>query len=302
MVVEIDLEKLSEKTKIALAGEKELDKTIQQMLARDKSKNVKIALIQNPSVLEEVCTELINEDAELLRTLGKDSRIIKKIEILLESWKIKGEDAIYIAKIHNRWLSSRLFCKMRALKTQPWFKDVVEIWIDSGIYEEEQYAAKYIYVLSIEKQQLIINKCNDYELIAIMAEYIDSKEVLDILVNDKNLITRGAIQDALINNRNYDISKLAKKYIIEHGKEYILEKLAIQEKDNEILLKLLDVKNMQIRKEIGRILISSREDIFSYEVYKKIADMMDPLTRDKALLLKANRYYKTIAPSYMEVL
>lgn len=297
MVVEIDLEKLSEKTKIALAGEKELDKTIQQMLARDKSKNVKIALIQNPSVLEEVCTELINEDAELLRTLGKDSRIIKKIEILLESWKIKGEDAIYIAKIHNRWLSSRLFCKMRALKTQPWFKDVVEIWIDSGIYEEEQYAAKYIYVLSIEKQQLTINKCNDYELIAIMAEYIDSKEVLDILVNDKNLITRGAIQDALINNRNYDISKLAKKYIIEHGKEYILEKLAIQEKDNEILLKLLDVKNMQIRKEIGRILISSREDIFSYEVYKKIADMMDPLTRDKALLLKANRYYKTIDPS-----
>lgn len=297
MVVEIDLEKLSEKTKIALAGEKELDKTIQQMLARDKSKNVKIALIQNPSVLEEVCTELINEDAELLRTLGKDSRIIKKIEILLESWKIKGEDAIYIAKIHNRWLSSRLFCKMRALKTQPWFKDVVEIWIDSGIYEEEQYAAKYIYLLSIEKQQLIINKCNDYELIAIMAEYIDSKEVLDILVNDKNLITRGAIQNALINNRNYDISKLAKKYIIEHGKEYILEKLAIQEKDNEILLKLLDVKNMQIRKEIGRILISSREDIFSYEVYKKIADMMDPLTRDKALLLKANRYYKTIDPS-----
>lgn len=297
MVVEIDLEKLSEKTKIALAGEKELDKTIQQMLARDKSKNVKIALIQNPSVLEEVCTELINEDAELLRTLGKDSRIIKKIEILLESWKIKGEDAIYIAKIHNKWLSSRLFRKMRALKTQPWFKDVVEIWIDSGIYEEEQYAAKYIYVLSIEKQQLIINKCNDYELIAIMAEYIDSKEVLDILVNDKNLITRGAIQNALINNRNYDISKLAKKYIIEHGKEYILEKLAIQEKDNEILLKLLDVKNMQIRKEIGRILINSREDIFSYEVYKKIADMMDPLTRDKALLLKANRYYKTIDPS-----
>lgn len=299
MVVEIDLEKLSEKTKIALAGEKELDKTIQQMLARDKSKNVKIALIQNPSVLEEVCTELINEDVELLRTLGKDSRIIKKIEILLESWKIKSEDAIYIAKIHNKWLSSRLFRKMRALKTQPWFKDVVEIWIDSGIYEEEQYAAKYIYVLSIEKQQLTINKCNDYRLIAIMAEYIDSKEVLDIFVNDKNLITRDEIQDALINNRNYDISKLAKKYIIESGicYEYILEELAIQEKDNEILLKLLDVKNMQIRKEIGRILISSREDIFSYEVYKKIADMMDPLTRDKAVLLKANRYYKTIDPS-----
>ena len=61
MIVEIDLEKLSEKTKIALAGEKELNKTIQQMLARDESKNVKIALIQNPSVLEEIWKELIKE-------------------------------------------------------------------------------------------------------------------------------------------------------------------------------------------------------------------------------------------------
>lgn len=297
MVVEIDLEKLSEKTKIALAEEKELDKTIQQMLARDESKNVKIALVQNPSVLEEIWRELIKEDEEISKAFGKNSKEIKKFEILLEREEINAEDAITIAKVHDGELDSRLFCKMKALKTQPWFRDVVEIWIDSGIYKEEQYAAKYIYVLSIEKQQLTINKCNDYGLIAIMAEYIDSKEALDIFVKDRNLITIGKIQDALINNRNYDISKLAKKYIIEYGEEYIWEKLASQENDSEILLKLLDVKNMQIRNKIGRILVN-REDILPYVVYEKIADMKDSLTIDKAVL-KAYRNYKTVVPSYM---
>ena len=76
-----------------------------------------------------------------------------------------------------------------------------------------------------------------------------------------------------------------------------MEELASQEKDNEILLKLLDVKNMQIRNKIGRILVN-REDILPYVVYEKIADMKDSLTIDKAVL-KAYRNYKTVVPSYM---
>lgn len=316
MIVEIDLEKLSEKTKIALAGEKELNKTIQQMLARDESKNVKIALIQNPSVLEEIWKELIKEDEELAKALAKNSEEVKKFEILLEREEINVEDAILIAKIHDRWLSSRLFSKMETLKTQPWFRDVVEIWANSDLFTEEKFAAQYIYLFSIEKQRVMLYKyadkyaCYDIELLQIAAEYIDSKEVLDFFVNDIYQIIEsgnnkrygtGYLDKSLINNRNYDISKLAKIYIIERGDfrdEDLLESLAMQEMDNEILLKLIDFKDKQIRQKIWKIIIE-RKYTFSLEVYEKLSYTTDPVICEEAAE-KAYMKYKTLVPYYKE--
>lgn len=307
MIVEIDLEKISEKTKIALAGEKELNKTIQQMLARDESKNVKIALIQNPSVLEEIWKELIKEDEELAKALAKNSEEVKKFEILLEREEINAEDAILIAKIHDRWLSSRLFSKMKTLKTQPWFRDVVEIWANSDLFTEEKFAAQYIYLFSIEKQRVMLYKYAGYniELLPIAAENIDSKEVLDFFVNDiyqiLNSEDKRYLDKSLINNRNYDISKLAKIYIIERGDfrdKDLLESLAMQEMDNEILLKLIDFKDKQIRKKIWDIIIE-RKYTFSLEVYEKLSYTTDPVIREEAAS-KAYMKYKTLVPYYKE--
>ncbi len=306
MIVEIDLEKISEKTKIALAGEKELNKTIQQMLARDESKNVKIALIQNPSVLEEIWKELIKEDEELAKALAKNSEEVKKFEILLEREEINAEDAILIAKIHDRCLSSRLFSKMKTLKTQPWFRDVVEIWANSDLFMEEKFAAQYIYLFSIEKQRVMLYKYAGYdsELLKIAAEYIDSKEVLDFFVNDIYQIikyegNKNYLDESLINNRNYDISKLAKIYIIERGDfrdRNLLERLAMQETDSEILLKLIDFKDEQISEKIWNIIIE-RNNTFSLEVYEKLSNTTDPVICDTAAS-KAYMKYKTLVPYY----
>lgn len=316
MIVEIDLEKLSEKTKIALAGEKELNKTIQQMLARDESKNVKIALIQNPSVLEEIWKELIKEDEELAKALAKNSEEVKKLEILLEREEINAEDAILIAKIHNGWLSSRLFSKMETLKTQPWFRDVVEIWANSDLFTEEKFAAQYIYLFSIEKQRVMLYKyadryaCYDIELLQIAAEYIDSKDVLDFFVNDIYQIIESGnnkrygkryLDKSLINNRNYDISKLAKIYVIERGDfrdRDLLESLAMQEMDSEILLKLIDFKDKQIRQNIWKIIIE-RKYTFSLEVYEKLSYTTDSVIREEAAS-KAYMKYRTLVPYYKE--
>ena len=307
MIVEIDLEKISEKTKIALAGEKELNKTIQQMLERDESKNVKIALIQNPSVLEEIWKELIKEDEELAKALAKNSEEVKKFEILLEREEINAEDAILIAKIHDRCLSSRLFSKMKTLKTQPWFRDVVEIWANSDLSTEKEFAAQYIYLFSIEKQRVMLYKYAgyDFELLQIAAEYIDSKEVLDFFVNDiyqiLNSIDKRYLDKLLINNRNYDISKLAKIYIIERGDfrdKDLLESLAMQETDSEILLKLIDFKDEKIRQKFWDIIIE-RKYTFSLEVYEKLSYMTDPVIREKAAS-KAYMKYKTLVPYYKE--
>ena len=305
MIVEIDLEKLSEKTKIALAGEKELNKTIQQMLARDESKNVKIALIQNPSVLEEIWKELIKEDEELAKALAKNSEEVKKFEILLEREEINAEDAILIAKIHDRCLSSRLFSKMKTLKTQPWFRDVVEIWANSDLSMEKKFAAQYIYLFSIEKQRVMLYKYAgyDFELLQIAAEYIDSKEVLDFFVNDiyqiLNSGDKSYLDKLLINNRNYDISKLAKIYIIERGDfrdKVLLESLAMQETDSEILLKLIDFKDEKIRQNFWDIIIE-RKYTFSLEVYEKLSYTTDPVICEEAAS-KAYKKYKTLVPYY----
>lgn len=307
MIVEIDLEKLSEKTKIALAGEKELNKTIQQMLARDESKNVKIALIQNPSVLEEIWKELIKEDEELAKALAKNSEEVKKLEILLEREEINAEDAILIAKIHNGWFSSRLFSKMKTLKTQPWFRDVVEIWANSDLFTEEEFAAQYIYLFSIEKQRVMLYKYAGYNfrLLQLAAEYIDSKDVLDFFVNDiyqiLNSRDKSYLDKLLINNRNYDISKLAKIYVIERGDfrdRDLLESLAMQETDSEILLKLIDFKDKQIRQNIWDIIIE-RKYTFSLEVYEKLSYTTDPVIREEAAS-KAYMKYKTLVPYYKE--
>ena len=103
MTVEINLEKLSLQTKLALAKERELDKTIQEMLARDDSEQVKIALIHNASTSEEILTKFLEEDENLIEELKRNSRIVKKFENLFIICSMQLEEQ----RIQQRILQGR---------------------------------------------------------------------------------------------------------------------------------------------------------------------------------------------------
>lgn len=238
MVVKIDLEQLSEKTKIALANEQLLNKTIQKALSRDASDKVKCALAENSTTDAEVLRELYKGSDAVKISLAKNKHIQKELESLAESPNIKGEDAIKIAKLHNPFVSEKLFITMKNMVEEPkpeWFKDVVTIWAGNNReygaqswIRDLEYAAYYISLLPLEDQYDLVVQFESVSEVA--AKYTDNPKLIDILMREP--ITRVRIE--LINNVHYEIRKLARKQILAEGTDYeILSKLAEVDYDLE---------------------------------------------------------------------
>ena len=301
MTVEINLEKLSLQTKLALAKERELDKTIQEMLARDDSEQVKIALIHNASTSEEILTKFLEEDENLIEELKRNSRIVKKFENLLKNADMmNAEDAITIAKLHDVNLDRKLCSTMQKMMFKPWFRDVIDIWETSDIYWGMALATQFIYLLPIEKQKLTIYACDDGEQMENIARNINNKEAFDIIIRNMNMrkpeyMNIPKIQMALIDNCNIIIKDLAKEYLIKdkdnNADMEVLKEIARRATEEREFLKLLRVENEKNRKAIIGV-ISSRKDQLPQTVYSVLSSMSDSTIREKAILDEIKYYMK----------
>lgn len=301
MTVEINLEKLSLQTKLALAKERELDKTIQEMLARDDSEQVKIALIHNASTSEEILTKFLEEDENLIEELKRNSRIVKKFENLLKNADMmNAEDAITIAKLHDENLDRKLCSTMQKMMFKPWFRDVIDIWETSDIYWGMALATQFIYLLPIEKQKLTIYACDDGEQMENIARNINNKEAFDIIISIMNMrkpeyMNIPKIQMALIDNCNIIIKDLAKEYLIKdkdnNADMEVLKEIARRATEEREFLKLLRVENEKNRKAIIEV-ISSRKDQLPQTVYSILSRTSDSTISEKALLDEIKYYMR----------
>lgn len=301
MTVEINFEKLSLQTKLALAKERELDKTIQEMLARDDSEQVKIALIHNASTSEEILTKFLEEDENLIEELKRNSRIVKKFENLLKNADMmNAEDAITIAKLHDVNLDRKLCSTMQKMMFKPWFRDVIDIWETSDIYWGMELATQFIYLLPIEKQKLTIYACVDGEQMENIARNINNKEAFDIIISIMNMrkpeyMNIPKIQMALIDNCNIIIKDLAKEYLIKdkdnNADMEVLKEIARRATEEREFLKLLRVENEKNRKAIIGV-ISSRKEQLPQAVYSVLSRMSDSTIREKAILDEIKYYMR----------